>query len=145
MKPKCNLMVALSVALSVFAAQAAVRQWTGAGDGVNFSDSRNWDGEVAPGDSLVIENATADTVLALTNDLGSASEPFRLECITALGAGTVRIGGNPIEAYGGVTTNIHAGCTLITDFDIIYPDHDSKTYVYCYVTNDMVWTHNGSM
>ncbi len=46
MKPKCNLMVALSVALSVFAVQANVRQWTGAGDGVNFADSRNWDGEV---------------------------------------------------------------------------------------------------
>ena len=145
MKPKCNLMVALSVALSVFAVQADVRNWTGAGDGVNFADSRNWDGEVAPGDSLVIENATADTVLALTNDLGSASEPFRLECITALGAGTVRIGGNPIEPTGSATTNIHAGCTLITDFDIIYPNHSSKTYVYCYVTNDMSWTHNGSI
>ena len=145
MKQKCNLMVALSVALSVFAAQANVRQWTGAGDGVNFADSRNWDGEVAPGDSLVIENATADTVLALTNDLGSAESPFQLERIMAVGAGTVRIGGNPIEAYGGVTTNIHAGCTLITDFDIIYPNHDSKTYVYCYVTNGMVWTHNGSI
>ena len=145
MKQKCNLVVALSVALSVFAAQAAVRQWTGAGDGVNFSDSRNWDGAVQAGDALVIENATADTVLALTNDLGSASDPFRLECITAVGAGTVRIGGNPIEASGGVTTNIHAGCALITDFDIVYPNHSSKTYVYCYVTNGMVWTHNGSI
>ena len=89
----------LCTVVVVFAlvANGTVRNWTGGGDGVTFADSRNWDGAVQSGDSLVIENATADTTLALSNDLGSAESPFQLERIMAVGAGTVRIGGNPIE------------------------------------------------
>jgi len=136
--------MALATAIP-FAATAGTVNWTGGGDGVTFADPRNWSEAVQDGDSLVIENATSDTTLTLTNDLGSVESPFCLKSITATGAGAVHISGNPIEASGGVATNIYAGCALTTDFDIVYPNHASKTYVYCYVADGMAWTHNGSI
>ena len=101
---------------------------------------------MASGDSLVIENATADTTLYLTNDLGSAESPFKVHSVTARGMGTVHISGNPIEpSCASWETNIVAECSLVTDFDIKFPAHASLTRVYMWANTNATWRCNGAI
>ncbi len=145
-----RLAVGIVAILSQCTSFAAVLQWTGGGDGVNWSDAANWGGATpAVGDGLVISNATAGTIITLVNDLGSASSPLSLDNITLGGEGAIRLSGNPISPStankGTFLLTDCGGIGAITDFDIVFPNHATTTRVYLESENLTWWTHNGSI
>ena len=71
MKARKGLAAIIAVA-AAFAAQATSLKWDGGGDGVNFSDPLNWDGDVAPAagsDSYRLEFNGAANGKSLVNDI----------------------------------------------------------------------------
>jgi hypothetical protein len=146
-----KLAVALcAIAFLLTSAMATEYLWTGGGDGVNWSDGANWGG-TAPSagatTTLVISNAVSGTTLNLTNDLGSAETPFSIGRIVLGGAGAIRISGNPVSPSTAPSGEfIRTGCGgdgAITDFDILFPIHNSAQTVYFRTEDPTWWAHNG--
>ncbi|HTN75483.1 MAG TPA: autotransporter-associated beta strand repeat-containing protein, partial [Pirellulaceae bacterium] len=83
----------------------AARVWDGEGTDGNWSNARNWAGDIAPlaGDDLIFAPQTGQ--LNITNDLASETT---FNTITLSGSGYT-IGGNAINLYGGLAANNVAG------------------------------------
>ena len=85
--------------------------------------------------------------MTLVNDLGSAELPLSLENITLGGEGSIRLSGNPVSPStaknGTFFLTDCGGDGAITDFDIVFPNHDLATTIWLYTANTTSWTHNG--
>ena len=134
----------MALAAFVFAAHGAERTWTGGGDGVTFADSRNWDGAIVDGDSIVISNTDPETTLDLTNDLGSVESPIKIATISLDGEGAIRLSGNPIEsATAHAKTFLTNSVVAEINLPLTFPNHASTTRVYVYATTNL--TFNGTI
>lgn len=144
---KYRLLLPLIIAAIASSSVAGTVNWTGGGGDSKWSNPANWDGAISDGDSLVIENAAVGTTLTLTNDLGSAESPLSIDGLKLGGAGAIRISGNPVSPStakdGTFLLTDCGGDGAITDFDIVFPNHDSATTIWLHTTNTTSWTHNG--
>ncbi len=77
-------LAALVVASAVFDAIATDYTWTGAGDGVTWSDTRNWDGGnkfvSSTSNRLIFQNPNADAVISLPGDISVNCIKFAAGC-----------------------------------------------------------------
>lgn len=112
-------------AISSFAivdqASALTLTWTGAGDGVSFSDTDNWSSATTPlnSDVLVFNASTISSSTTLNNDVSNLS----LNGINFTGSpsssASFIIGGNPITLNGNVTNNsTYSGQVLPHTLDV---------------------------
>jgi hypothetical protein len=104
-------------------AHAAVNNcnWTGGGDGVNFSDATNWSscGGVAPqtGDNLNFDNTSLGTLEILNNDINTLS----VGSITYLGTNSIYdygLAGNTMTVTNGIN-NVSTQGLFSIDGDLV--------------------------
>ncbi|MFP4053627.1 MAG: LamG-like jellyroll fold domain-containing protein [Phycisphaerae bacterium] len=95
-------------AVSVLMGETAPVLWDGGGDGVNWHDPANWDGDVLPGaDDVVLLSSPGSAAVTFSGSAGSVSvaglftdRPMKVTGGTLTVTGTSRIGGS-LNVSGG--------------------------------------------
>jgi len=118
MKNIIRLFAAVTMTAASVAPTFAQFTWTGAGDGVNWSDGANWAGGVAPtaGSSLVFTGTTAGTIVndfAPDTTFNNITFPVGSDTPFVLTGNAIRLSGDVLGGLGVTNHNIQTAITLL--------------------------------